>query len=63
MARNRPAYLAEALKRAVGPIGSKFEVANRIIIGRSEIDLQSIKEAFQTKYSQSIHDFLKVNIY
>jgi len=57
--RNRPAYLAECLKNAITPIGSKFEVANRIIIGRSEIDLQNIKEAFFTKYNQSIHDFLK----
>lgn len=59
-AQNLPAYLAETLKNAIGPVGSKFEVVNRIIIGRSEIDLGNVKEQFHQKYNENIDTFLKV---
>lgn len=59
-AQNFPGYVADTLKEAVGPVGSKFEVVNRIIIGRSEIDLGNVKEEFYKKYNENIDTFLKV---
>lgn len=48
------------MKESVGPVGSKFEVVNRIIIGRSETDMGNVKEEFYKKYNEHVDVFLKV---
>ncbi|XP_063708372.1 annexin B9-like [Culicoides brevitarsis] len=58
-ARNRSEYFAETLAKAIPSVGVKHDILHRIIVGRSEIDLGNIKEAFYQKYNKNIDVWLK----
>ncbi|XP_056645787.1 annexin B9-like isoform X1 [Diorhabda sublineata] len=54
--RDRATYLATRLHDAMAGMGTDDRTLIRIIVSRSEIDLEDIKEAYETKYSKSLYE-------
>ncbi|CAH1188321.1 unnamed protein product [Phyllotreta striolata] len=54
--RDRPMYLATRLHDAMAGMGTDDRTLIRVIVSRSEIDLEEIKEAYEAKYSKSLSD-------
>lgn len=52
--RNRPEFFAKCLNKALSGMGTKDHTLIRVIVSRCEIDLQSIKIAYQNKYGKSL---------
>ncbi|KAG5865472.1 hypothetical protein JTB14_008329 [Gonioctena quinquepunctata] len=57
--RNRYSYLATRLHDAMAGIGTDDKTLIRIIVSRSEIDLEVIKYAYYAKYSKSLAESVK----
>merc|ERR1711935_1217693 len=57
--KNTPTYYAEELYKSMKGLGTDDDRLIRIIIWRSEIDLQEIKGAFKSLYGKSLEDFIK----
>ncbi|VDP11128.1 unnamed protein product [Soboliphyme baturini] len=57
--RNRPAYFAEMLYNAMKGLGTDDNTLIRIIVSRSEIDLNLVKQEFYSIYKKSLEDFVK----
>lgn len=57
--RNRPLYFAELLHEAMSGLGTKDDALMRILITRSDIDLQYIKVEYQRRYNKSLYDAVK----
>ncbi|GAB1611229.1 annexin A7 isoform X2, partial [Argonauta hians] len=55
-ARDRPEYFASQLHKAISGLGTKDNTLIRIVVSRSEIDLQNIKESYQRNYGKSLHE-------
>ncbi|XP_053385340.1 annexin A7-like isoform X2 [Mercenaria mercenaria] len=53
-AKNRPEYFADKLYSAMKGAGTHDSTLIRIIVSRSEIDLQDIKEAYLAKYRKTL---------
>ncbi|XP_064599888.1 annexin A7-like isoform X3 [Liolophura sinensis] len=53
-ARNRPEYFADKLHNAMKGLGTKDSALIRIVVTRSEIDLQNIKEVYQHKHGKTL---------
>ena len=51
---DQPAYFAEKLYRAMRGLGTDDGALIRILVSRSEIDLENIKEKYQLKYGKSL---------
>ncbi|CAH2276049.1 annexin A6 isoform X1 [Pelobates cultripes] len=53
--KNKPAFFAEQLKKAMKGAGTDERTLNRILISRSETDLLNIRHEFKTMYEKSLH--------
>ncbi|KAL3875772.1 hypothetical protein ACJMK2_033689 [Sinanodonta woodiana] len=53
-ALNRPEYFADVLYDSMKGAGTRDSTLIRVIVSRSEIDLQNIKEVFLTKYHKTL---------
>jgi hypothetical protein len=58
-ARNKSAYYAECLKEAMDGIGTHEADLIRILVTRSENDIQSIKVAYKEKFGKDLYDVIK----
>lgn len=61
--RNKIDYMAERLYKSMAGMGTDDRTLIRLVVSRSEIDLQEIKEAFQRKYEKSLADFINVSAF
>ncbi|CAF0830960.1 unnamed protein product [Adineta ricciae] len=52
--RNRPAYFAQQLKKALKGVGTDEDELNRVIISRCEVDMIQIKEEYETLMKRSL---------
>ncbi|KAM6216080.1 annexin A13 [Rhynchocyon petersi] len=58
-ARDREAYFAESLYKAMKGAGTDEETLIHIIVARAEVDLKGIKAKFQEKYQKSLTDMVR----
>ncbi|XP_072381452.1 annexin B9-like isoform X1 [Diabrotica undecimpunctata] len=54
--RDKPVYLATKLHDAMAGMGTDDKTLIRIIVSRSEIDLEDIKEAYEAKYAKTLYE-------
>lgn len=56
--KNKAAYLAECLKNSMAGAGTNDRALIRLMVTRSEIDLQDIKQQFQSLYGKSLESYI-----
>jgi annexin A7/11 len=54
-ARDRPGFFAERLYNSMKGLGSDERTLNRIIVSRCEIDLEDIKQSYNTKFNKDLN--------
>ncbi|XP_061117411.1 annexin A1a [Conger conger] len=54
-AGNKAAYFAEILNLSMKGSGTRAKILTRVMVSRSEVDLQRIKEEYQKKYGKSLY--------
>jgi annexin A7/11 len=57
-ALNRPAFFASRLHKAMAGVGTNNKSLNRIIVTRSEIDMENIKEEFLKMFQDTLRSFI-----
>jgi len=57
--RDKPAFFARRIKEACAGMGTNDSDLIRIIVSRSEIDMEEIKEAFMAKYESSVEETIE----
>ncbi|XP_053574656.1 annexin A6 isoform X2 [Bombina bombina] len=57
--KNKPAFFAERLRKAMKGAGTDERTLNRILISRSEIDLFNIRQEFKNMYEKSLHQCIE----
>uniref|UniRef100_H2YD86 Annexin n=1 Tax=Ciona savignyi TaxID=51511 RepID=H2YD86_CIOSA len=57
-----PGFFAERLHKAMEGIATNDEALIRIIVSRSEIDLEDIKTEFEARYHRSLESKIKSHI-
>jgi annexin A7/11 len=55
----RPAYFAKLLYKSMKGTGTNESQLNRVMIARSEIDMEQIEKAFHAMYDKKLVDFIK----
>lgn len=60
--KNRAAFFAEQLYKCMKGIGTDDNRLIRLVVTRSEIDMEEIKEVFRQQYGESLEDFIAVSI-
>lgn len=60
-ATNKYEFYADRLKKSLSGMGTDDKSLIRIVVLRSEIDLQDIKAAFKDKYGKPLYKYVKVN--
>lgn len=58
--RCKPAFFAKCLHKYMEGIGTEDKNLIRVIVTRSEIDMEEIKREFHTMYGKSLKDKLRV---
>jgi annexin A7/11 len=53
-------YFAERLYKSMKGMGTNDEALTRLVVSRSELDLEDIKEVFFDKYNKSLAKMIKV---
>jgi len=61
-ARHPAEYFAERLHKSMDGVGTNDQALIRVIVSRSEVDLEEIKMAFLNRYEQELEDFIKDDI-
>lgn len=61
-ARYKPSYFAEALYKSMKGAGTDDKTLIRIMVSRSEVDLEDIKQQFEQKYEQTLDQFIEEDI-
>lgn len=56
---SRPMAFAQLLNKAVAGLGTNDDELMRIVVWRSEIDMEDIKNAYLTRYNESLEDAIK----
>ncbi|GJQ75979.1 hypothetical protein Trydic_g18033 [Trypoxylus dichotomus] len=56
--RNKIDYMAERLHKSMDGMGTDDRTLIRLVVSRSEIDLEEIKIAFEEKFEKSLADFI-----
>jgi len=60
--RDIPTYFAERLYTSMKGAGTNDKRLIRVMVSRSEIDLEDIKEVFEAKYEQSLEQFITADV-
>lgn len=60
--RNTAVYFASILYKALKGLGTDDNTLIRVVISRSEIDMEKIKEEFKKLYKQTLQDFINDDI-
>lgn len=60
--RDKTAYLATRLHDSMAGIGTDDRTLIRILVSRSEIDLENIKEVYEENYGKSLAERVAVSI-
>jgi len=60
--KDRPTYFAERLYKCMKGVGTDDATLIRIVIGRSEVDLEDIKDRFFDMYNKSLAKMIKDDI-
>ncbi|KAL5703232.1 hypothetical protein ACHQM5_028348 [Ranunculus cassubicifolius] len=58
-AESAPKYFAKALHKAMKGMGTNDSALVRIVVTRTEIDMQYIKLEYQKKYKKTLYDAIK----
>ena len=56
--KNRPAFFAASLQRSMKGMGTSDDELIRILVSRSEIDLNQIKDKFETDYNGDLGSWI-----
>jgi annexin A7/11 len=60
--KDRPTYFAERLYQAMKGMGTADQTLIRIVLGRSEVDLEDIKDRFFDMYNKSLGKMVEGDI-
>lgn len=58
---NRPGYFADRLYKSMKGMGTDDRALIRLVVSRCEVDMGDIKQAFVTKYGQTLESFISVS--
>jgi len=58
-ARNRQKFFAKQLYKSMKGAGTNDKALIRLMISRSEVDLEDVKECFEKEYEQTLQDFIQ----
>uniref|UniRef100_A0A8B9LAW9 Annexin n=1 Tax=Astyanax mexicanus TaxID=7994 RepID=A0A8B9LAW9_ASTMX len=57
--KSKPGFFAERLHKSMKGLGTTDSILIRVMVSRSEIDMQDIKAEFLKTYGKSLHSFIK----